>query len=461
MKILVVDDSRIIRARLKMLLKSGGYSDLFFAASAYEAYEYLGMNRPGHTGEKIDLILMDIQMPETDGIEACSRIKSVEHLEDIPVIMVTGDTSEESLQSAFEAGAMDYIVKPVRKTELFARVRSLLKLKHETDKRKAHERNLIHEIEERKRAEEIVRKTNEELAEANTRIIDSIRYAEMIQQSLLPNPEEVKTYLPDSFFIWEPRDIVGGDIFFTECFEDGIVIAVVDCTGHGIPGAFMTMIASSALRTITKTEQCHDPSEILKRLNFIIKTSLQQDTAYALSDDGLDAAICFVSGQWSLVDGPSSVERHRTADNGLLTFCDKPSVFCQLQETTENSQLIYAGARLPLIYISNGEVNIIKGDRQSIGYKKSDLNFRFQNYTVTVERGISFYLFSDGFADQLGGKRMRKFGSKRLRNLLAENAQLPFQKQRELILEAFNKYKGENERQDDVTVIGFGFNSGQ
>jgi len=271
----------------------------------------------------------------------------------------------------------------------------------------------------------------------------------MIQQSLLPNPEEVKTYLPDSFFIWEPRDIVGGDIFFTECFEDGIVIAVVDCTGHGVPGAFMTMIASSALRRITKTEQCHDPSEILKRLNFIIKTSLQQDTGYALSDDGLDAAVCFVRGP-SVVSCPLSVVRRqlqRTTDH-------RPP-------TTDNRQLTYAGARLPLIYICNDEVNVIKGERQSIGYKKTDLDFRFQNHTVNIERGMSFYMFSDGFTDQLGGKRMRKFGNKRLRNLLAENARLPFKKQQKLILETFNKYKGENERQDDMTLIGFGFNSGQ
>jgi len=409
-----------------MLLNSGGYSDLFFAASAFEAFECLGMNRPGHADEKTDLILMDIQMPEMDGIEACSRIKSVEHLQDIPVIMVTGDASGESLQSAFEAGAMDYIIKPVRKTELFARVRSLLKLKHETDKRKARERELICEIEERKRAEEIVRKTNRELKKANTRIIESIQYAKMIQQSLLPNPEEVVTYLPDSFFIWEPRDIVGGDIFFTECFEDGIVIAVVDCTGHGVPGALMTMIASSALRRITKIEQCHDPAEILKRLNFIIKTSLQQDTKYAISDDGLDATVCFAK------------QKERT-----LTF---------------------AGAKLPLFYVQNSEVTVIRGDKRSIGYKRSDPNFEFTNHTIPIEKGMSFYMATDGFWDQMKVDKssrfgVRMFGRKKFSDLLGKVCGLPFDEQQKRILEVFHIHKGENERQDDVTVIGFSFNS--
>lgn len=424
MSILIVDDSRIIRARLKMLLKSGGYSDLFFAASASEAFDYLGMDHPEDAGEKIDLILMDIQMPEMDGIEACSKIKSVEHLRDIPIVMVTGDASEESLQFAFEAGAMDYIVKPVRKTELFARVRSLLKLKQETDKRKDHEQELMREIEERQRAEEIVCRTNKELAAANTRVMESIRYAKMIQQSLLPNLEEVMAYLPDSFFIWAPRDIVGGDIFFTECFKDGIVIAVVDCTGHGVPGAFMTMIASSFIRTITRVEGCHNPAEILRRMNFIVKTSLQQDTKHATSDDGLDAAVCFVKPK----------ER-------ILTF---------------------AGAKLPLFYVQNNEVTVIRGDKQSIGYKRSDPNFEFTNHTIPIEKGMSFYMATDGFWDQLKQDETRRFGvrsfgKQRFSKLLGEVSKLPFCEQERRVLEAFYEYKGENERQDDMTVVGFSF----
>ncbi|MCP4347291.1 MAG: AAA family ATPase [Desulfobacterales bacterium] len=265
--------------------------------------------------------------------------------------------------------------------------------------------------------------TLEEVEEANRRIMSSIRYAERIQKSVLPKLDEVKTYLPNSFFIWMPRDVVGGDIFHADSFEDGFIVAAIDCTGHGVPGAFMTMIASSFMRRITRSLGCHDPAEILKQLNYIVRTSLQQDRKDTLSDDGLEAAVCFVS---------------------------KP------QKTGER-QLTFAGARLPLIYIHNDEINVIKGDKQSIGYKRSDVNFNFTNHIISIRKGMSFYMHTDGFVDQLGGKTYKSFGRNRFRNLLKEAGREPFEKQGPILIQAFNEYKGENPVQDDVTVVGFGF----
>ncbi|MDM8551479.1 SpoIIE family protein phosphatase [Desulfobacterales bacterium HSG2] len=374
--------------------------------------------------------------------------------------------------------------------------------------RKLEEYNRTLEQKVEKRTEEL-NKTLEVVEETNEKITDSIRYAKMIQRSLLPNPGSIKSFLPDSFFIWKPRDIVGGDFIFTDSFKEGFVIAVIDCTGHGVPGAFITMIATFGLRKITRDEGCHDPAEILKRLNFIIKTSLKQDTEYAQSDDGLDAAVCFVSGQSSVVSGqlsvvsgqlsvvsgqssvvsgqssvvsgqssvvsgqssvvsgqPSVVSRQLsvvsgqssvTTDNRQPTTDNRQPTTDNRQPTTDNRQLIFAGAKLPLIYIHNDEINVIKGNRQSIGYKKSKLNFDFTNHVINVREGMSFYMASDGFPDQLGEKTDRRFGSKRFKNLLKESCDNPFEKQRDIILEAFDEYKGKSERQDDVTVVGFGF----
>jgi len=255
--------------------------------------------------------------------------------------------------------------------------------------------------------------------------MDSIRYAQLIQSSLLPNPENIKTFVPDSFFIWMPRDIVGGDFIFTDYSETGdneygcLIISIIDCTGHGVPGAFMTMIAAFGLKKIIRDEGWHDPARILKRLSFIVKTTLQQDTDYALSDDGLDAAFCLI----------------------------KP----------HEKSLTFAGAKLPLVLIYNDKVTVIKGDRKSIGYKKSDLNFNFTNHTINIRPGMSFYMFSDGFVDQLGEKEDRRFGTRRFRELLSENAHLPFETQRDRLLQAFEMHRGGNEIQDDVTVVGFGF----
>ena len=281
--------------------------------------------------------------------------------------------------------------------------------------------------------------TLEKVEAVNKEIMAGIRYAELIQKSLLPNLDEVKTALPDSFFIWMPKEIVGGDIFFADFFEDGFVMAVIDCTGHGVPGAFMTMLAYSALRRIVRDEGCHDPAQILKKLNFIVKTMIHQNSE-RVSDDGMDAAICFVSGQWSVDNGPLS------------------AVHDNEQRTTDNErQIIFASAKMPLIYVHNGQGEVIKGDRQSIGYQTADLDFDFTNHVVKLERGMSFYMFSDGFEDQLGGENGRRLGMRRFKNLLKKNAELPFEKQQELLLQALKAYRGEYERQDDVTVIGFGF----
>lgn len=273
-----------------------------------------------------------------------------------------------------------------------------------------------------------INQTLEQVEEANQKIMSSIRYAKVIQSSLLPNLDGTSIYLPDSFVIWMPRDVVGGDIFFKDSFESGFVIAVIDCTGHGIPGAFMTMIASSGLRRIIKDEGCRNPAQILKELNFIVKTSLQQDKKDAPSDDGLDAAICFVSDlRW-----PGAPEPYYFA----LTF---------------------AGARLPLYYVHNDEVKVIKGDRQSIGYKKSDLKFNFTNHTIRLEKGMSFYMATDGFTDQVGGKKRRRFGTSRFKKLLKENVRLPFEEQREVFIQTFEEFRGDNERRDDLTMVGFAF----
>lgn len=291
-------------------------------------------------------------------------------------------------------------------------------LKDSYEKLEDHSRTLEQKVEER------TRELNESLIkieQANHKIMESIQYAKRIQRSLLPNRIQVKAHLPDSFFLWLPRDVVGGDIFFTEFLKDEFIIAVLDCTGHGVPGAFMTMIASSGLTRIIREESCYNPPAILQRLNFVVKTSLQQDTEYALSDDGLDAAVCLV----------------------------KP----------KEQSLIFSGARLPLFYTKNGDVYVVKGDRQSIGYKRSDLHFSFTKQVITIEKGMTFYMLTDGILDELGGKKRRRFGTTRFKQLVGKHSEEPFEHQKKILIQTFNAYKENYERQDDVTVVGFGFNT--
>ncbi len=458
--VLLVDDQTFIGKIIGHMLESEDDIDFHYFQSAREALRMADEISP-------TVILQDLVMPEINGLNMVYYFRAKKRTRHTPLIVLSADEDPKIKAEAFATGANDYIVKPPDKIELIARIRyhsmayinmlqrdeAYRKVEERTAELRSTNEQLRGEIAERERTEDALRKSKKKVEQereaaeaANEKIMDSIRYAKLIQSSLLPNPENIRSFLPDSFFIWMPRDIVGGDFIFTDYVlplrdgdsqrESGFIIAVIDCTGHGVPGAFMTMIADFGLRKIIRDEGWCDPAQILKRLSFLVKTTLQQDTDYALSDDGLDAALCFVS------EGAASVMSEGTV--------------ADRQVTEDSEQLIFAGAKLPLIYFDNGELKVIKGDRKSIGYKRSDLNFNFTNHTVRIRRGMSFYMFSDGFVDQLGGEDERRFGTRRFKELLSKNSQLPFKMQKDRLLEAFNIYKGENEIQDDVTVLGFG-----
>lgn len=257
-----------------------------------------------------------------------------------------------------------------------------------------------------------------ELKEAYEKIMSSIRYAGVLQNSLLPSMEETRSYLPESFFIWRPRDIVGGDIYTCDRVDGGILISVIDCTGHGVPGAFMTMLAGSAVRRIIREERITQPAVILKRLNRIIKAILQQDRVDSQSDDGLDAGICFYS------------EKEQT--------------------------LYFAGAGLPLYVADETGLDVIKGDRQSIGYVSSDTGYAYTTHAVEVNGGSrTFYMVTDGYSDQLGGAKNKRFGSGSFKQLLAESRGKSLEDQAGIFLSALERHKGDNPQTDDVTMAGF------
>jgi len=409
-KVLVVDDEEdvhtVTRLAIEDVVFEGKILKIMDARSGAEARQILKEN------PDTALVLLDVVMEShSAGLDLVRHIREELGNQMIRIVLRTGQAGHAPERKV----VVDYDINDYKtKTELtseklFSMVISAIRSYQAFHALDAYARDL----------EQKVRERTLDLNQALGKITDSLEYAQKIQSSLLPNPDEVRNYLRDCFFIWMPRDIVGGDIYFAEQFEDGIIIAVIDCTGHGVPGAFMSMIASSFIRRITTVLNCHDPAEILKQLNSVIKTSLQQERENALSDDGLDAAICFAS----------------------------------LKDRT----LTFAGAKLPLFCVHESNVRVIRGDRQSIGYKSSDVNFDFTNHTIIMKKGMSFYMSTDGFWDQLGGERRHSFDKKRFQNLLKEIAELPFEEQREILVQRFDEYKGENDRQDDVTVAGFGF----
>ncbi len=254
------------------------------------------------------------------------------------------------------------------------------------------------------------------------KIVDSITYAQLIQQSILMEENEIQTHLPDSFIYFQPKDIVSGDLYWFSKVNDKIILAAIDCTGHGVPGAFMSMIGNTLLNQIVNEKQITVPSEVLQLLNKGIYESLHQQKNGTLSRDGMDIALCCID--------------------------------------YKNKQVQYAGAHNPLYVLTDNEITVIKADRQTIGgggfitTKRNSMNLEYTNHVIPLKKGMSIYLFSDGYNDQFGGKDRKKFGAQKFKELLLNSQHLSMQKQKELIVAAHQEWKGNTAQIDDVLVVG-------
>lgn len=259
-----------------------------------------------------------------------------------------------------------------------------------------------------------------EVQVANHQIMESLDYAGKIQQTLLPQPSVLNQALPAHFVLWLPRDVVGGDVYAVVPVPQGVIVAVADCTGHGVPGALVSMVAASALNRCIRDELIYEPHLILRRMNFLVKDGLGQNNKQTNTDDGMDIALCWI-------------------DYG-------------------KKQLHYSGATLPLVVVNKDGLRFIRGDRQSIGYQeslRSRLSFDFTPHTLPLSDDMSIYLFSDGFQDQPGGVKGIGLGRRRLLRLIEKAVKEPMERQRNLFLEEFEEYRGQSPRRDDVTLLGF------
>ena len=270
-----------------------------------------------------------------------------------------------------------------------------------------------------------LKKQSDEIKSAHKNTKDSINYASLIQQAILPHQEILNTYTKDSFIFWQPKDTVGGDIYFIEELKskNEILIMVIDCTGHGVPGAFVTMLVKAVetqiIARINEGALKPNPADILAYFNKSIKTMLKQEKR-STSNAGFD---------------------------GAIIYYDK-----------KTQVLKFAGAETPLFYVDNGEVKIIKGDRYSVGYKKCDINYEYKEHTLNVHEGMKFYVTTDGFLDQNGGEKGFPFGKKRFVNIIKQHHKKPMNKQKEILIEHIREYESQipnNDRNDDITVIGF------
>lgn len=253
------------------------------------------------------------------------------------------------------------------------------------------------------------------IEEKNRNILASINYAQKIQQAVLPPDEKINTVLSDYFIVFKPRDIVSGDFYWFSHLDDRVFIAAVDCTGHGVPGAFLSMIGNITLNEIVKETQITNPGQILCRLHLGVRSVLQQEKEDYKSGDGMEVGMCLID-----------------LEKGKLTF---------------------AGAKRPLFYVKNSEFFEIKGDKRPIGGRQKEKKRTFTNHEIDVQSETIIYLTTDGFVDQHNGEN-KKYGSLRLKRFLRAIAHLPMEQQEEAILRELNDHQGTENQRDDITVIG-------
>lgn len=403
--ILYVDDEESNLRIFRMAFKRD--FNILTAPGGKEAIQMLREN-------DIQCIITDQKMPEMTGTELLEKV--LPEFPDVIRMILTGFADIEAIVKAVnKCGIYRYITKPWDKGEMKLTIDKAL----ETYDLKNDKVKLIKELEEiNSTLEEKVEERTAELAEANKRLMDSIKYAMTIQNSMLLSPDTIKDSFNDFFLLFRPKDIVSGDFYWFAEIEDEehnlTFIASVDCTGHGVAGALMSMIGESLLNQIVYEHEIYSADEIMDNLNLGTQEILNQ----------------------------SENNMHHGMDASILVV-DK-----------NTNKATFAGAKQNLVYTNNGKIDIIKGDRLSIGgfidqergYKKHELEI--------TEKESKFYMFSDGYQDQFGGPDNKKIGSARLVDALEKTLSKPMSKQKEALEKLIDDWKGSEEQTDDIMVMG-------
>ena len=328
--------------------------------------------------------------------------------------LVDGLKHTTEFSHAVAAGNFDADYKPLSDEDVLGN--ALITMRDELGQR---ERILEQKVQER--TEEVVRQKEEverqgrKVIELYKNVTDSIRYAKRLQESILPPDSRVRQMLPDSFVLYRPKDIVSGDFYWVDEVKGKIVVAAVDCTGHGVPGAFMSLVGYNGLNQAIKEHGLVRPADILGDLNRIAYETLHKDRDKFLVRDGMDMALC-------------------TLDNTSMI-------------------LEYAGANSPLYIVRDGQLLQFAPDKMPVG--GFDLEGRaFTEHRVQLEPGDALYIFSDGYPDQFGGERGKKFLYRRFRDLLVTISDEPMDRQKVLLQDALNTWKGNHDQVDDILVMG-------
>ena len=384
--VLVVDDNY---ENLEVLGKQLQENDLEieFATDGETALKWID-------SQQFDLVLLDVNMPGLNGFDVCKMIKENPAHADLPVIFITANHDIDSIVKAFNTGAIDFITKPFINKEVITRVKSQIQIKKHKD---AIDR-YIKEIEEK-----------------NLLIEQSMRYAERIQSGIITNQAKLDRYFSDYFVSIIPLNVVCGDFFWTYIDYGKIMVGTFDCTGHGIPGALMSILVYSMLNEIVSQSNIDTtPDQILNQLRLKISAALYNHVDNSALSDG--------------------------ADGTIIEFDLKKSV------------ALFSGADSRAYMIRENQITEFKGDNMPIAmFRRMD---PFGVKKIAIKKGDVFYLLTDGIVDQFGGELNKKFGRKRVMELFLQINKLPMDEQKTIITKTFTDWKGDQYQIDDTTIVG-------
>ena len=426
LKLLYVEDNKEARESTLLILEEF-FHDITIAKNGLEGFNKFQEN-------EFDIIITDINMPELSGLEMSKKIKEVN--KDIPILIISAHKDLEFLTTSIELNIDGYIFKPLNSNDLIEQIYKL-----SSQIRKKQEEKLKQEkikIREQRRIKKIIKladiRENEQKIITNKiksnhkQIRDSIDYASMIQTALMPDVKELGSFFKDYFVSWIPKDTVGGDIWLFEQLrhKDECLLMFIDCTGHGVPGAFVTMIVKSIEREIISKLKKHpefdiSPALIMGYFNRTMKKLLRQESKDSVSNAGFDGGIIYYNKRTQI--------------------------------------LKFAGAETPLFYMTkDGALNIVKGNRYSVGYKNCDSNYKYEETIIEVEEGMKFYCTTDGYLDQNGGEKDFPFGKRRFINIIKKYYSKPMKDIQVIFDQTLKEWESKvanNDRNDDITLIAF------
>lgn len=437
-KILLVDDEPFIedmmKQKFRVAIRNGDIS-FEYVSSGLDAIEKL------KNDSSFDLVLTDINMPGMDGLALLEKIKEHDFL--VKTIVVSAYSDLENIRIAMNRGAFDFITKPVDLIDLEKTIEKtiheikLIKEGYEASKKLEQaliekalaqqealdnliekekfilQQNEILETQVKERTAQLQHQ-KEIVEDKNKEILDSIHYASHLQNAILPQLHVLEECFSEHFVLYQPKDIVSGDFYWIEKIADGILVAVADCTGHGVAGALMSMLGVSLLNQIVNENGVTEPAKILDNLHEAVARSLQQTQNN--SNQGMDIAIC------------------------NFNF--------------SNKTIDYAGANRPFVFLQNNEVKAITADKAPVGGTQFERIKGYTNHTIPFDGVSTVYLYTDGYADQFGGPNSKKIMTGKLKELFIHKKDTNLKKQLQFLKDFFNSWKGNMEQVDDVLVMG-------